>query len=209
MEADDLLYWLRPGQPVLPPVVLLHGSGQDETALLGFAEQACPGHPLVAVRGRVAWEGGFAFFRRNPDRSLDRADLARGAAALQGLLRHLADEGQQPPVLLGYSNGSVAALAALTLEPALSAGAALLRPLSPMPERQLPGLDGYPVLLVAARDDVRRAPGDAPTLHGQLSAAGAASTLVVLPTGHALSDGDGATVRTWVADLVRDGARTM
>ena len=202
MESGELLHWLPSATPsVLPPVVLLHGSGQDERALLSFAEQACPGHPLVPVGGRVAWEGGFAFFRRNPDRTLDYADLARGADAILGLLGRLLDEGCRPPVLLGYSNGAIAAAAALARDPSLSVGAALVRPLTPSPDSALPTLTGYPVLLVAARQDDRRQPEDAPTLHGQLLAAGAAASLVTVPAGHPLTDRDAAVIASWLADL--------
>lgn len=202
IEAGGLSYWINPAQPLLPPVVLLHGSGQDEQALRDFAEQACPEHPLVAVRGRVPWEGGFAFFRRKPDRSLDYADLAEGAHALLGLLRRLVDEGHPRPVLLGYSNGAVAAAAWFALDSTLSAGAVLLRPLTPSPGRSFRSLAGYPVLLVAAQDDARRAPGDAEALHEQLLAAGAASNLVVLPTAHPLTERDAATVASWLGNLV-------
>lgn len=205
LPADELRFWTRPAQPDLPPVVLLHGSGQDETALLGFAENACPAHTLVPVRGRVPWEGGFAFFRRRPDRTLDQADLALGAKSLRRLLRRLRDDGHQPPVLVGYSNGAIAAAAAILTEPRLSVGAVLLRPLSPMPGQALPSLDGYSLLLVAARDDARRRPDDAPALHRQLLAAGASSTLAVLPTGHPLTTRDQATVASWLRDLVRTG----
>ena len=99
-HSTDLVAQTHRGRVDLPPVVLLHGSGQDEDALLPFARAAFPGHPLIAVRGRVPWEGGFASFRRLPDRTLDEADLVQGAAAVQRLLGRLHDEGQRRPVLL-------------------------------------------------------------------------------------------------------------
>jgi len=107
--SADLLAWTHQARADLPPVVLLHGSGQDENALLAFARAACPGHTLTAVRGRIPWEGGYAFFRRRPDRTLDEADLAKGAAAVQRLLSRLLNKTQQLPLLVGYSNGAIAA----------------------------------------------------------------------------------------------------
>ena len=200
--SAELLAWTHRAGADLPPVVLLHGSGQDEDALLAFARAACPGRTLIAVRGRIPWEGGYAFFRRSPDRTLDEADLARGAAAVQRLLRRLLDEGQQLPLLLGYSNGAIAAAAAVLRDPHLSAGAVLLRPLSPSPQRALPRLDGYPVLLVCGQDDARRDPADGPSLDGQLRAAGAVTTLVHLPVGHALTAADEDAVATWLRERV-------
>lgn len=203
MVPRGLLHW-PPAEvrAALPPVVLLHGSGQDERTLLTFAARACPGHPLVPVRGRIPWESGFAFFRRNPDRTLDLADLDEGAAALQDLLSSLRAAGHRPAVLLGYSNGAVAAAAALALDATAVAGAVLLRPLTSSPDVALPAMSACPVLLVAATHDERRDPRDARTLHEQLLAAGAAPTLVALPAGHPLTERDAAVVAAWLGDLV-------
>jgi phospholipase/carboxylesterase len=201
LDSSDLLSWTWQASTDLPSVVLLHGSGQDEHTLLAFAQAAGAGHTLTAVRGRISWEGGYAFFRRRLDRTLDEADLAQGAAAIQRLLVHLQDAGRRPPILLGYSNGAIAAAAAILDDRLLSAGAILLRPLSPLPERAFPRLDGYPILLVSAEDDSRRDPSDGPSLDSQFRAAGAASTLVVLPVGHGLTAADQDAVTAWLLDL--------
>lgn len=153
LPSTDLFAQTQQARLDLPSVALLHGSGQDEDTLLPFAQAACPGHTLTAVRGRIPWEGGFAFSRRLPNRTLNEADLTQGAAAIQRLLGRLQDEGQQLPILLGYSNGAIAAAAALLSDRRLSTGAILLRPLSPLPERAFPRLDGYPILLVCGQDD--------------------------------------------------------
>ena len=205
-HSTDLFARTRRARVDLPPVVLLHGSGQDEHTLLPFAQAAFPGHTLTAVRGRIPWQSGFAFFRRRPDRTLDEADLAQGAAAVQRLLGRLRDEGQRLPVLLGYSNGAIAAAAAIIGGPHLSAGAILLRPLSPCPERALPRLDGYPVLLASGRHDARRHPCDGPSLARQLRAAGAATTLVELPVGHGLTAADEEASATWLRGILGGAA---
>jgi phospholipase/carboxylesterase len=192
----------------LPSVVLLHGSGQEENTLLAFAQAACPGHTITAVRGRIHWEGGFAFFRRGLDRTLDEADLAHVAAAIQRLLGRLQAVGQRPPILLGYSNGAIAAAAAILSDRRLSTGAILLRPLSPLPERAFPRLEGYPILLVSGEDDARRDPSDGPSLEGQFRAAGAAATLVVLPVGHGLTTADEDAVISWLRDFSNQSSAT-
>jgi phospholipase/carboxylesterase len=201
LESTELCSWTWSTPENLVPVVVLHGSGQNENTLLRFARAACPGHTVIAVRGRIAWEEGFAFFRRNPDRSLDQTDLAHGAAAIQRLLEGLQDEYSEPPILLGYSNGAIAAAAAILEAPDLSAGAILLRPLSPFPERVFPPLDGYPVLLVSGEGDTRRNPSDGPTLARQFNFAGAATSLVVLPGGHGLTIADENAVTRWLPEV--------
>src|SRR6185312_14322497 len=75
--------------PLSSPLVLLHGSGQSETFLMKFACNLAPDRAAFAVRGEVPWEGGYAFFRRNPDRTLDQVDLATRCAEFCGFLSHL------------------------------------------------------------------------------------------------------------------------
>jgi len=187
--------------PGLAPVVLLHGSGASEGALAGFGHRVAPGRGRILVRGRMPWEDGYAFFRRNPDRTLDRADLAARCAELCDLLRHLAASGGRPPLLVGFSNGAIMAAAALLAAPALSSGAVLLRPLTPRPGERFPALDGYPVLLLGGATDARRHPADFPTLAGQFRQAGARVAARVLPTGHGLDEAgaDGRLTRAWLA----------
>jgi phospholipase/carboxylesterase len=189
------------GSPVAP-LVLLHGSGGDETSLLAFARAVAPGRVAFGVRGPVAWEGGFAFFRRNADRSLDLADLAARCEGFCGFLREVAAAGGRKPVLVGYSNGAIMAAAAVLRAPASSSGAVLLRGLSPLAGAGFPALGGYPVLLVGGDRDARRGALDTPVLAGQFRAAGAVVAEFVEAVGHGLEDWvDGRLVREWLVGL--------
>lgn len=167
------------------PLVLLHGSGQDETALQELGGHVSTGAPTVRLRGSVAWEGGFAFFRRNPDRSLDLADLKHQVDKLAVLLENLGSLfAGRLPVLVGYSNGAIAAAALVRHRPELTAGAILLRSLSPDPSSAFPPLPDYPVLILTGATDNRRAPGDGAILAAQFHQAGATVEHHVLPCGH-------------------------
>jgi phospholipase/carboxylesterase len=183
------------------PLVLLHGSGGSETSLVEFAHSIAPERAAFAVRGRLPWEGGYAFFRRNPDRSLDQEDLAARTAEFCGFLSHLTTAGHPRPVLVGYSNGAIMAAAAALQAPGLSSGAVLLRPLSPDGTASFPPLRGYPVLLLGGTFDNRRDPADTPHLAEQFRRAGALVTAHLLPTGHALETSlDHRLAREWLAD---------
>ncbi len=202
MTGNSVLHHVTlPGRKGLPAVILLHGSGQTEEFLVPLARAVSRDHPIIAVRGRVEWEGGYAHFRRRPDRTLDEEDLATGAAALCGLLRHLRDAGEGAPVLLGYSNGAIVAAAAVVHEPGLTSGAILLRPLSPAPHQVFPSLDGYPVLLVAGENDDRRAAADDTLLAEQFRAAGACVTASRHPGGHSPSMADVILMRDWLVSV--------
>lgn len=181
-------------------VVLLHGSGGSERSLIDLGWSIAPDRALIAVRGRVPWEGGHAFFTRNPDRTLDGADLAARCAEFCGLLEALDNEGVRKPILLGFSNGAIMAGAAVLQAPRLSGGAILLRPLSPM-RAPFPGLDGYPVLVVGGALDDRRDPSDAPRVAGLFRDAGATVTEHILPVGHAPDERDVELARAWLTRL--------
>lgn len=180
-----------------PPLILLHGSGGSETSLLDLGRRIAPDRHLLAVRGRVPWEGGFAFFRRNPDRTLDHADIEARSAEFCALLQDLKAQGHEAPILLGFSNGAIMAAAAVLRAPQLTGGAILLRPISPV-TGPFPALDGYPVLVVGGTLDDRRDPSDAPRVAKLFRDAGARVTEHILPVAHAPDDRDVAVSRAWL-----------
>ena len=183
----------------LSPLVLLHGSGSSETFLMDFARRIAPERAAFALRGPVPWEGGFAFFRRNADRTLDQNDLIARCTEFCGFLEHLSASGHRRPLMIGYSNGAIIAAATAVRAPELSSGSILLRPLSPFAEGGFPPLHGYPTLLLAGVTDQRRQPSDMPHLAKQFRQAGALVTTHVLPTGHGLEETDQQLSREWLA----------
>ncbi len=185
------------------PLVLLHGSSRDERDLVPLADDIAPVHPYVAPRGRVAWEDGFAFFRRHPDRTLDYVDLGQQTQSLIGFLEACQDRKllQRKPVLLGFSNGAIMAASILLRLPQAISGAILLRPLSPAPSAGFPDLSTCPVLVATGDHDPRRAPEDGPLLAAQLRAAGAPVTTLSLPTGHGLHRDEPGLIRNWLRTL--------
>lgn len=62
----------EPGRVAL---VLLHGSDGRETDLLPIAGRLMPSAAKISIRGAVPTTGGYAFFRRLPDRRIDEQDL--------------------------------------------------------------------------------------------------------------------------------------
>jgi phospholipase/carboxylesterase len=184
----------------LRPLLLLHGSGGLETNLVSLADDVAPDRPYLSLRGGIAWEGGFAFFRRNPDRSLDYADLAEQTELLCRFLESLVQSGELKtmPVLLGFSNGAIMAASILRQRPALAAGAILVRPLSPAPDDIFALMPGLPILITAGRDDHRRDPKDAALMHQQFEHCQADVSTHLLPTGHGLHDSEAGLIRDWL-----------
>jgi phospholipase/carboxylesterase len=183
------------------PLLLLHGSGGNENDLISLSESVGQNRGCLSIRGAVEWETGYAYFRRNDDRSLDYGDLTCQTSRLCEFLASALKMGvlKSKPVLLGFSNGAITAASILFHAPFLVAGAILIRPLSPAPEKDFPDLAGLPVFISAGEKDTRRAPDDVKLMTVQLEKCGADVTTHVLPTGHGLHDDE--------RKLIRDGCR--
>ena len=182
-------------------VVLLHGSGRDENDLLAFGPAVFPNAVLYALRGAVPWENGYAFFRRKPDRQIDVDDLKARATRLCVFMDFVIRQTGEMPFLVGYSNGAIMAAEVLCQNGSMARGAILLRPLSPRRHEKLPSLSGFPVLLLAARQDERRAENDARDLADQFTSAGADVRLEMLEGGHGWAEdaADENLSRQWLA----------
>ena len=98
-----------------------------------LAANLAPGSPILAVRGGIPFDGGFAFFHRFQDRSIDEADIASRTAILADFIEAASRQYglSRAPIAIGFSNGAIMAAALLLTRPGLLASAILFRPLSP------------------------------------------------------------------------------
>jgi phospholipase/carboxylesterase len=204
MIQSSLAHQFTPGTAAhAAPMVLLHGSGGNERDLVPLAAELAHGAPILSLRGTVEIDGGFAFFHRRPDRSIDEADLTARIAPLAGLMAAASNEHNfaRPPVVIGFSNGAIMAAALLMTHPTLFAGGVLLRPLSPFRDDLPTRLDATPVLIIDGEKDSRRSPGDGAVLAQRFNRAGATVTHQVLPVGHAITEMDERIAQAWLARL--------
>ncbi|MDB5525652.1 MAG: hypothetical protein JWM58_3415 [Rhizobium sp.] len=183
-----------------PPLVLLHGSGATEEDWADFGDVVAPGAAIYNVRGPIAWEDGFAFFRRNPDRSLDYDDLSIQTINLARFLGALSERHafRRPPVLAGYSNGAIITASLIARQHALTSGAVLLRPLSPFRDIIPVMTKGYPLLILAARHDSRRDPRDHEIVAARFISGGADVTHRLQDCDHGMDDQDLIETKEWL-----------
>lgn len=201
-DCQDFLTISARAEQDAPPLVLLHGSGMHERNLIALADRVDPDRPYLALRGAVVWEEGFAFFRRNPDRTLDYIDLFDQTHRLADFLAKALETRRlkRPPVLLGFSNGAIMAASVLLHRPEAAAGAILLRPLSPAPAADFPDLKNHRILILAGGRDERRAPEDVVLVKDQIERSGAGVTTRLFPTGHGLDEDEPDFIRKWLAE---------
>lgn len=158
MTAAELGFVHRfvPGSAGAPALLLLHGTGGDESDLLPLGAQLVPGGALLSPRGQVLEHGMPRFFRRLAEGVFDQEDLARRTDDLAGFLRRAREAyalGDTPLVAVGYSNGANIAASLLLKGAGVLDGAVLLRPMVPFEPDAPATLDGIPTLLLAGRQD--------------------------------------------------------
>jgi phospholipase/carboxylesterase len=186
--------------PIKPPLLLLHGSGGDERELVRLAADVGPGSPTLGIRGTVPIDGGFAFFHRFEDRTIDEANITARVSVLADCIEAASARYSftRAPIAIGFSNGAIMAAALLLTRPGLLAGAILFRPLSPFQDDQPTRLDGAPVLIMDGEKDSRRSPGDGARLADRLTCSGAMVTHHVLPVGHSITAMDREIATEWL-----------
>jgi phospholipase/carboxylesterase len=194
MTATDLSYVHRfePGaDPSLPPVLLLHGTGGNESDLIPLGREIAPGAALISPRGNVVEGDMPRFFRRFREGLFDEDDVRRRAGELARFVTDARGaHGLGQPFALGYSNGANIAAAVLLLHPRALKGAILMRAVAPLAEPPRPDLAGIPVMILSGLHDPIAPRASAEKLAGALAAAGARVEREELPAGHGLTRAD-------------------
>lgn len=106
---DPVRHLFRAGNQDLAPILLLHGTGGDETELIGLAELVAPDHPVLAIRGRVNENGMNRYFNRFALGDFDLESLEEESTWLLAEIRRLAAHYQldlTKMIVMGYSNGA-------------------------------------------------------------------------------------------------------
>ncbi len=140
-----------PGAPLL---FLFHGTGGNETDLIGLGQQLLPGAHLIAPRGDVSEGGSLRFFRRTGEGVYDMADLRRATTKLSAFIAaHVDRLAPSTVAALGYSNGANILASVLFSDPGRIDRAVLMHPLIPFGPTPQSALAGRAVLITAGRGD--------------------------------------------------------
>ncbi|MBL4918466.1 VOC family protein [Szabonella alba] len=189
----------RPEDPDGSVLVLLHGTGGNESDLMPLAHSIAPHATLLGVRGRSTEEGINRWFRRFDAVTYDQDDIRAEAAAfagfVDGALRSYGLEADRM-TFLGYSNGANLLGAMMLLHPGTVRRAILLRGIAALEKPPAADLAGSSVLLLTgAQDPFARM---APALEASLRQGGAALDARLLPAGHGLTEADREIAAGWI-----------
>ena len=202
MPPPDLGFVHRflPGSPTGPVLLLLHGTGGDESDLLPLGETLLPGAARLSPRGKVLENGMPRFFRRLAEGVFDLDDLRQRTHELADFVV-AADQayglGGRKPIAVGFSNGANIAASMILLRPGTLGGALLIRPMVPFMPETPPDLSGLPVQIHAGQVDQLIPPPQSEALAKLLADAGADVELRWISGGHALTREDVEAGREW------------
>ena len=189
-------------------VILLHGSGGNETSLVPMATKIWPRATLLGIRGRVMQDGGTRWYKRITPVKFDQKDIKLEANAFVTFLTRLADDKDLDlthATFVGYSNGANLLAATMMLHPDLVKRAVLMRSMPVLDNAPAANLSKARVLTITGEDDKLYSPF-APALSALLRSGGARVDARTIDADHMLGEKDVAAISQWVASLGPDGA---
>jgi phospholipase/carboxylesterase len=192
--------WEPPTAAIGATLLLLHGTGGDESDLLPLGRRMLPGAGLLGVRGNVSEHGAPRFFRRLAEGVFDMDDLHRRTGELGEFVDAAAekygfDRGRVYAV--GFSNGANIAASLLLSRPDALAGGVLLRAMVPFEPDPIPRLEGCALLLGEGRFDPLIPAPQAERLAAIFREAGAEVALQWQEAGHQLTPKDIRAAEAW------------
>lgn len=189
----------EPGTSTAAPLLLLHGTGGDETDLLPLGKTLAPDRALLSPRGKVLENGMPRFFRRLAEGVFDEQDVIKRAYELADFIVEAGKAYKLvKPIAVGFSNGANIAAAILLLRPETLSGAILLRAMVPLAEPPRAELAQTPVLIVSGASDPIIPASNANLLVTMLKNAHADVQHETLPTGHNLTQNDVTLATQWL-----------
>lgn len=186
-------------------LLLLHGTGGDETDLIPLGEALLPGAAILSLRGKVLEGDAPRFFRRLAEGVFDQEDLALRtdelARFIEAAIRAYELDGENV-YAVGFSNGANIGTSLLLRRPGLLRGAVLVSPMVPFEPDAPPDLSATGVFIGAGRTDPIATPDHTERLAALLRRSGADVTLYWHPGGHTISRSEMEAARHWLAARV-------
>ncbi len=203
VRLDNFRYRIdRAANPSGEVVILLHGSGGDETTLLSFARPIWPQATLLGIRGRIVQNGETRWFKKITPTKFDQKDAVDEAEAFVKFLTDLGEDDQYDlsrATFVGYSNGANLLAVIMMRHPELVRRAVLLR--------SMPVLDTYPhtnlsktnALIISGKKDSLYSPFQ-PALSALLTENGAKVDSEIVNSDHMIGEKDREMIVKWLGN---------
>src|SRR5262249_14568044 len=146
----NFIYRFEHGAKNSPNLLLLHGTGGNETDLIQFGRAIAPHSNLLSPRGNVVAYGMPRFFRSFSHGDFHLEDLKFITKELLEFIDSSARKyglDRENLISMGYSNGANIAATLLLLHERSLAGAILFRPMMTLAPEKIPDLSGCKILV--------------------------------------------------------------
>src|SRR5256886_10984550 len=185
-------------------LLLLHGTGGNESDLIPLGRELDPSASLLSPRGKVLENGMPRFFRRLAEGVFDLEDLKKRTHELADFVisatKHYKIDNRQV-VAVGYSNGANIAASMLLLRPEILSAAVLFRAMVPLVPERKPNLSSVRVWIGAGAHDPIVPAASTKELVELLRRVGADVTIRFVESGHELTAEDVDLAREWYGKL--------
>jgi predicted esterase len=204
-ESLGLVHRLVPASPATPhPVtlLLLHGTGGDESDLLALGQELWPGAALLGMRGKVIENGMPRFFRRFAEGVFDVGDVKFRTDELAEFIEAAANQYKfetKKLIAVGYSNGANIAASLIFQHPHLLAGAVLFRVMMPFTPEGVRDFSHLSIFIGDGDRDPIVPRSEPQQLASLLESGGADVTLFWHSGGHELGADDVEAAKEWLA----------
>jgi phospholipase/carboxylesterase len=195
MDFKPMHYIYKPSEnPEAKTLLLLHGTGGNETDLLQLAESFGKDINVLSLRGNTDENGMTRFFKRLGMGVFDEEDLEFRTHEMVFFLKDLAIKEKfdvTKIIALGYSNGANIAGATLLLYPNFLAATILFRPMMPFKNKKTEiNSHNTPVFLSSGKEDPTVNPEETKLYKALLKNNGFDVTEFILYTSHILIQQD-------------------
>lgn len=195
-------YQFLPGDESEPVLLLLHGTGGDETSLMPIAKELAPNATILSIRGPLVENGMTRYFRHTPDGGFDLADLAVQLDWLKTTIVELAESHRLDPakfVVVGYSNGANVAAEMLLHDPHFFQAAALFHAMELQPAENIIQIPDKSVWLSHGTKDPIVSDTNFASLTASFEKSGAQMTTFVAEQSHHITPDELQSAKDWFA----------
>ncbi len=203
MNDLGFIHQYLPGSnPDARVLLLLHGTGGNESDLLPLGRELDEKAALLSPRGKILENGMPRFFRRLAEGVFDEEDVVRRANELADFVAAASAEYKFAParlVAVGYSNGANIATAMMLLRPEVLAEAVLFRAMVPLSQSPPADLHRKRILISSGSTDPIIPSENTERLGALLRERGADVTLKVQQASHGLVNGDLLLAKRWLS----------
>ena len=203
VRLPDFIYRIeRSDHPSGEVIILLHGSGGNETTLVPFARPIWPKATLIGIRGRIVQNGETRWFKKITPTKFDEKDASSEADAFVKFMGNLAEDHHfdlSRATFVGYSNGANLLAVIMMRHPGFARRAILMRSMPVIGNMGKEDLSKNRILIISGKNDALYSPF-APALLSVFKKNGAKVDAAMVDSDHMIGEADRDVIVKWMKE---------